>query len=331
MQLTCWLLKGGSSVPKVSVIIPCYNGARWLSEAIESVLAQTYTDYEIIVVDDGSTDNSADVVRSYPDNRLRYYYQENRGLPAALNSGIELSRGNYIAFIDVDDLWLPDKLEKQLRVMENLPHGGLVYSSCYVIDEIGNVIGLHRAPLLRRDMVAKKLFIEGNFILKPTVLVDVRWLRKVGLFDEEMLYCEDHDMWIRLAMSSCEILCIDEPLAMWRGSGSGKSAQIADAEYGLRLTEKLCLLFPSLKPFAHKRQARVYTELGRRHLRRQDYAQGRAALKLAIRCDPTQLRIYAYLGETFIPSKMDVWLRSLKLRLQRAVDGYRARRFLLGR
>ena len=110
--------------PKVSVIIPTYNRAHLVGRAIRSVLNQTYQDFEIIVVDDGSTDNTEEVVKSFNDPRIRYIrHEKNRGGSAACNTGIRAARGEYIAFQDSDDEWLPEKLEKQMQVFENTPTG----------------------------------------------------------------------------------------------------------------------------------------------------------------------------------------------------------------
>ena len=104
--------------PRVSVILPCYNGAQWIGQAIESVLAQTYKDFELLVIDDGSTDNSREIVSSYlHDRRVHYIYQENRGFSGAINRGIKESKGDFIGFIGQDDLWLPHKLELQTKYL----------------------------------------------------------------------------------------------------------------------------------------------------------------------------------------------------------------------
>ena len=118
-------------MPRVSVIIPTYNRAGYLCESIESVLTQTYTDYEIIVVDDGSTDDTEEVLQLWiADGTIHYVWQENRGESAARNHGIELAIGEYIAFLDSDDLFMPTKLEEQVAYLDNHPEVGMAHS-CY--------------------------------------------------------------------------------------------------------------------------------------------------------------------------------------------------------
>ncbi|MCK4248925.1 MAG: glycosyltransferase family 2 protein, partial [Candidatus Omnitrophica bacterium] len=125
---------------KVSVIIPVYNSEKFIRETIESVLNQTYYDFEIITVDDGSTDKSADIINSFNDKRISYVYQKNQGISGARNTAISESKGEYIALLDHDDLWLPQKLEKQIPLLENNDKVGLVYSDCYNVDVDEKVI-----------------------------------------------------------------------------------------------------------------------------------------------------------------------------------------------
>jgi glycosyltransferase involved in cell wall biosynthesis len=128
-------------MPRVSVILPCYNGARWIAQAIESVLAQTYKDFELLIIDDGSTDNSKDIVSLYlHDKRVRYIYQENRGFSSALNRGIKESRGEFIGFLGQDDLYIPNKLQVQVRYFDEHKHVDLVHSNYCSIDSSGRII-----------------------------------------------------------------------------------------------------------------------------------------------------------------------------------------------
>lgn len=125
-------------VPRVSVIIPCYNTARYVKETIESVLNQTRQDFEIIVVDDGSTDDSHNVIASINDQRIRYHYQPNQGLAAARNTGLALATGEFVAFLDADDFFLPEKLARQIAALDSQPEVGLVAGGHLYVDEFGN-------------------------------------------------------------------------------------------------------------------------------------------------------------------------------------------------
>src|SRR4030043_1054439 len=170
--------------PKVSVIITTYNLAHYICETIDSVLAQTYTDYEILVIDDGSTDNTQEVLSKY-NGKIRYFYKENEGECATLNKGIELSRGKYIAFIDADDLWFPDKLRLQVNFLEQNPDYGAVYSDTYLFDNKGNlpktVLQTHKAY---SGQILDKLCLK-NFIQQLTMVVRKECFEKIGLFDPE--------------------------------------------------------------------------------------------------------------------------------------------------
>lgn len=182
----------------VSIIIPAYNSARFLPEAIESVLAQTYKDYEIIVVDDGSTDNTKEVLKPYLD-KIKYVYQENRGAASARNTGIKHSQGEYIAFLDADDVWLPEKLHIQADYLDNNQEIAMVYSQSLWMSEDGRLLtgkkSRHRIP---SGDVFNILFFK-NFIFTPTVMVRKRILGTVGLFNESFVSTEDRDLWLRIA------------------------------------------------------------------------------------------------------------------------------------
>lgn len=186
-------------MPKVSVIIPTYNGAQYIKQAVDSVLAQTYDDYEIIVVDDGSTDDTAELLRPYGD-RITYLYQENRKLPAARNTGIRAARGQYLAFLDSDDLFLPHKLAAQARCLDERREVGLVASGHQYIDEAGRLLQESRS-WLGRPVITIESILFGGLAPVHAVLLRRDWFERVGGFDEQFSYCEDMDLWYRLALA----------------------------------------------------------------------------------------------------------------------------------
>ena len=207
-------------MPKVSVIIPTYNRASLLKEAIQSVLDQTYTDYEIIVVDDGSNDNTDEVVSklNQSSGKVRYYYQVNSGRSAARNYGISLAKGEYVAFLDADDKFLPDKLYTEVRALEDNPDYGMAYSYSIAVDENGGRLrGGSRLPRTKLSgrIYPEMLFFKGTTITTPTVMVRTRVLSEVGGFDETMHICEDLDMWRRIARRY-KVLQIEEHLSVVR-------------------------------------------------------------------------------------------------------------------
>jgi len=186
----------------VSVIIPIYNRLDYISEAIESVLSQTYNNLEIIVIDDGSTLDVKGVLESYM-NKIKYIYQSNKGLSAARNTGIKNSQGEYLAFLDDDDLFEPRKLEIQVPIVENNPNIGFVYSDGYVFDT-GNATELRLKRAVASDKscgdFAKEFFMNTNVFISA-VLIRRACFDDVGLFDENLTQNEDSDMLLRIALN----------------------------------------------------------------------------------------------------------------------------------
>jgi glycosyltransferase involved in cell wall biosynthesis len=186
--------------PLVSVIIPTYNRADYVVQAVESVLCQTYGNIETIIVDDGSTDNTAEVLSNYQD-QINYIYQERSERSKARNEGFRHSKGDYIAFLDSDDAWLPTKVEQQVWVLNEEPNVGLVYAAVKFIDING---APHCGELWWDEPVRKVLYedlMTHNVITGSlsTIMVRRECLDRAGLFDESMNICEDLDLYRRIA------------------------------------------------------------------------------------------------------------------------------------
>ncbi len=186
----------------VSVIIPTYNRAHMVGRAIESVLVQTYRDLELIVVDDGSTDNTGGIVGNFSDSRLTYIkLRKNSGASAVpRNAGLKIARGEYVAFLDSDDEWLPEKLEKQINKFQTLPkpnNVGIVYCGFYYISEKSGQIAHVVAPNFRGNVFTN--FLEGNIMGSLTTLIKRECFEKIGYFDEALSRSQDYDMWMRLS------------------------------------------------------------------------------------------------------------------------------------
>lgn len=213
-------------MPKVSVIIPTYNRANYISEAIDSVLDQTFQDFEIIIIDDGSTDNTKTVLAKY-GSKIKYFYKNNGGEGSARNLGIKKARGQYIAFLDSDDLWLPSKIEKQLSFLERNPKFDLVYTTMSIIDEFGNLKEEVRPTRPARNL---SQLLDG-YRIPMTVLVKKLKLLEAGYFDETMKVAEDTDMWIRFARLGV-IDFLNEPLALYRKHSNNISNDVKDAYLG---------------------------------------------------------------------------------------------------
>jgi len=188
-------------MPKVSVIVISYNMARLVTRAIQSIFSQTFRDYEILFVDDGSTDDTKQVVESFGD-RVRYFYQENAGLAAARNRGILASRGEYIAFLDSDDYWVPDKLEVQVAVLDKNPRVGLVHARALVVNEEGKPRGF--MPVKRPGRTFREIIEVGAFFPVCSVMVRKECFIKAGICNADVVNVEDTDMWLRVARH-CDI------------------------------------------------------------------------------------------------------------------------------
>ena len=216
--------------PTTSVVIATYNRADLVGKAISSVMAQTDPDFELIVVDDGSTDDTRQVVGAFRDPRLRYHYQANSGLPAsARNAGIRLARGKYVAFLDSDDEWYPEKIRKTISILEATPGLGLVCHNEHIVQD-GSVIDVNRCGPFVRDMY-RKLLLDGCALSTSATVVRKDLLDRVGGFDERPgFFCvEDYDLWLRLARIGVEMRFVPDILGRYRihaensslGSGPG--------------------------------------------------------------------------------------------------------------
>jgi len=197
----------------VSVIIPAYNQGHYLEECIQSVLEQTYQDFEIIIVDDGSSDNTREISTSFSDPRVHYIYQENRGLSGARNTGIKKAKGCYITYLDSDDLFLPKKLEVLINKFENEPDLGIIAGQAIVIDEQGEKLGEVFDTPPPKDQLQ---FLMGNPLHVGSVLLRSEWQTKVGYFDESLRSYEDWDMWLRLVRAGCEFGWVGQPVSLYR-------------------------------------------------------------------------------------------------------------------
>jgi len=203
--------------PTVSVIIAAYNYGRYLAGALDSVLAQTFTDWEAIVVDDGSTDNTAEVIRPYlSDGRIRYHRSNHLGAAGARNLAIGLAHGPFLAILDADDLWLPTKLELQVALFRDDVELGVAYTRIIVINEDGSPASCKEYPeyTLHRGWVLPALFME-NFVCFSSVMFRRSVLDDVGRFDEELPMAMDYDLLLRAA-HRYRFDHVAEPLVMYR-------------------------------------------------------------------------------------------------------------------
>ncbi len=311
-------------MPKVSVIIPTYNRANYIGEAIESVLAQTYQDYEIIVVDDGSTDNTRKVLEQF-DGHIEYIYQENRGEAAARNTGLLVSKGEYLVLLDSDDTILPQKLERQVAFLDTHPSVGVVYSDLYFVDEDGKQLMLHSAYKGKKGdsgNVLEALIRRGNFIPVHSAMVRRSCFDVVGQFNESLFIGTDWEMWLRLA-EQYTFQYIDIPSGNYR-----VHAGMSLAPHSPGRLEKAAVAHREVEnaPYFQKvsKEARVdfYKRYGRIQFIAGNMSEGRKLLRKAIALNAWDVESYvllccSLLGRfTFkrivrLAKKLRCWIRGL--------------------
>ena len=231
----------------VSVILPTYNRAKLLPRAIKSVLAQTYTNWELIVWDDGSTDNTREIINSYNDVRLKYYYDKNHGVSYARNRAINISQGKYLAFLDSDDQWVDEKLSTQVEVMNSHPHIDVLFTDFLNIDiakktkylvferylsamKLLDVERIDDGLFIIKDGFLESLAVE-NFIATDSVILRRELLERTGCFTEGLRNFEDFELWWRMGLSGvCFAYLSKFYVTRYKPSGSLSSAGILTRE-----------------------------------------------------------------------------------------------------
>lgn len=183
-------------MPLVSIIIPTYNRSKYICRAIDSALAQTYPETEIIVIDDGSTDDTPSVLKPYMP-KIKYVHQQNGGISAARNRGIKESAGKYIAFLDSDDQWAPQKLAIQVAILEKDPKIGIVHNKLIIVNDAGERVGMKPSRESGRNF--KELIEIGGDLPTSSVITRRECFQTAGLFDEHLKVMEDFEMWLRIA------------------------------------------------------------------------------------------------------------------------------------
>src|SRR5688572_29661754 len=205
-------------MPRVSIIIPSFNCAEFLPRAVASVYAQTYSDYEVIVVDDGSTDGTRELVGQW-EGKIRYFYQSNRGVSAARNLAVSKASGQFLAYLDADDVYYPNRLEAQVAFLDAHPDCGLVHSDVSIVDESDRVIirSFNReTPRLPPKGNCLIDLLQRGHIQMASVMERRICFDRAGGFEERLSNSEDYLHFIQIALHGYAIGYIDEPLAMYR-------------------------------------------------------------------------------------------------------------------
>jgi glycosyltransferase involved in cell wall biosynthesis len=242
--------------PLVSVVIPAYNAARTIETTLRSVLQQTMGDLEVIVVDDGSTDTTPQIVRSVGDGRVRLVQQPNAGHASARNAGIEGASGRYVAVVDADDAWLPRKLERQLAVLGANPAVRALHGSAVFVDDFLRPLFVSPSPD-GRNRLLDVLCFRGLAAVMVTLIIERELLEQIGGFDASLIILQDWDIAIRLARS-WELYSMSEPLVLYRVHETNQSKQV---ELHIEPGERILARFfddPTLPPEIAARRSYVY-------------------------------------------------------------------------
>ncbi len=206
--------------PEISIIMPAYNAEKHILSSIESVIAQTFQNWELITVDDGSTDNTEDIIQSVRlrDSQIKYFYQEDKRLGAARNSGLKLAKRLWIAFLDSDHLWEPEKLALQLQVAEN-NDADIIYTDGYMLlDGLNKMRDYPTRPGWFTGMEMYRILFEKNIVPVLSVLMKREWVEKTGYEDEGQLIfgCEDWDYWLRAARAGANFYGMPQKLFKYK-------------------------------------------------------------------------------------------------------------------
>jgi glycosyltransferase involved in cell wall biosynthesis len=305
-------------MPVFSVVMPVYNGGKYLERAIASVLGQTLHDFEVIVVDDGSTDAAVDQARMITDSRLSILSQPNTGAPSALNRGVAAARGDYIAFLDSDDLWAPDKLQRHLEAFIANPETDLTFTGLCYVDPDDQPLGLpERRPM--GFFSFEQLFIDYVPGSSSVLAARKEAVNRAGGFDPDMLYLFDIDLVLRISrLRSLNVVGISEPLTFYRRHPGQQTSDWRMIEaYWTKMADK----YRTLEPLQTERLERRARMNRNRYLSYLAYEQGdpHTAWTLLRRGREESLREFwidprnwelglACLSELFLPVRLYRWL-----------------------
>ncbi len=275
----------------VSVIIPCYNREDYIIETLQSVLNQTWLNIELIVVDDGCTDGSRALLESFGDclTILEHPGRVNRGQSASINLGLRQCKGAYVAILDSDDLFMPTKLEKQVRFLEQNPEIGLVYANALYIDAEGNELFPRYVKGHLPPVDPGQVLLDCCFNVPSNSLVKKSLYEKVGFLDETLRAAQDHDLAIRLA-EAAPVGYIDEILWCYRRHGGSISSTRAKLRWqnGFKILDAACRRYPYSAAVRRKRQAVLHFRLGQCLVQEKNFLKAAYHLMLAGVLDPAR-------------------------------------------
>jgi glycosyltransferase involved in cell wall biosynthesis len=293
-------------MPIVSVVIPVYNGERFISQTLDSVFAQTFQDFEVIVVDDGSTDGTEAVLRTYAD-RILYIKNDHGGPASSRNRGIAASQGSLIAFLDADDLWLPTKLEKQVAFATNHPEYGIITTDAATFDETGVTEASAAAHKhIPSGYVLKDLLFD-NWIGTSCAMVRRECFAKIGTFDQDaFVRGEDWVMWMRIA-AVYPVYFLDDVLVHYRVHSQSYSRANLEKQFCDLFTnfEKVERLIPQLPPaLLREAKFRVCLRRGSEDLRNLELPRAQSKLRLALSYRRWNAKVIVLLAIAHLPPRL---------------------------
>lgn len=301
----------------VSVVIPVYNGAKYIRECLLSVFNQTYTNIEVIVIDDGSSDDLEGQIREFK-KRIRFFRRPHEGLSKTRNFGLKMAKGKYVAFLDVDDLWKPEKLSAQVNLMEKNPGIGMVYCAVDLIDERGQPIdGMQKSFQKASGWIFKNL-LECNFICISTVVIKKEVVDNVGFFNEKFKIANDYDYWLRLSLLT-QVDCLSEPLALYRLSIYAMSAKkdrvrIEDLILTRRYARGAKKNFDSL---LKNKESIILQDIGYYYFNNDRFYRSKKCFYGSWRLHKTRIKSLAYYFLSILPKPVVLFLRKIKRKVSK--------------
>jgi glycosyltransferase involved in cell wall biosynthesis len=298
-----------SVMPCVSVIIPVYNSAHFIGAAIDSVNAQTFQDFEILVVDDGSTDDLIGALEVYKGS-IQVMHQENAGPSSARNRGINAARGEFIAFLDADDLWAPEKLELQVKCLNENPDSAACFTECVYFNENGTT----NADLWRRVPTSDKMFealLTERFVHMSSLMVRRQALNEVGVFDEGLIGCEDYNLYLRIARYF-SFQFLPQPLFQSRSHSGKLSNNLAQMSHDEIVNfNKIDAMFPELKLPRGRVLAQIWFRFGQYYFDAGDFEAARECFAKAIKSSYRKSWAYVYWLLAAVPPGIREGVRNL--------------------
>jgi glycosyltransferase involved in cell wall biosynthesis len=297
----------GSRKPRVSVVIPTFNSSAMVKEAIQSVLSQTYRDFEVVVIDDGSTDNTEAVVRGFGEP-VRYFKQKNQGVSAARNAGIQQSLGEYIAFLDSDDLWLPEKLAEEIPALDDDPKIGLVYCDWSVTSGDAVLQSSYLKDLPAASGYVFDDLIQSGFILTSGVVVRRACLDNVGDFDKSLAIAQDYDLWLRISYQWKAQLVNQRLFTKRSWDGSLSSNLIKTALERIALFQKTLRDIPGMtsrsRRLVRHQLALNHWDVGYDQFDSLSFKAARRNFVSSLKYDCTNGKALVYLAATYLPTSL---------------------------